>query len=307
MGPTAVGKTGLAIEVAKRLDVELISVDSAMVYRGMDIGTAKPSTDVLNDFPHALVNIREPEEGYSVKEFLQDADEAVSTAMENGKVPLLVGGTMMYFKAFRDGISDLPEADSELRDAIRDEIDERGTEAVYQELVRVDPVAAQNIHPRNVQRMERALEVFRLTGQSISELWAIRKKRSVAERLDCEIREITMMDIDRGLLHERIERRVDSMLEAGFENEVRNLMTHPNLTSSSPAMKSVGYQQMWKHLEGGEGSGLGASLRDSMVFATRQLARRQLVWLRNWGTLATSHRVPFDTPIDELVRLCSVH
>lgn len=306
MGPTAVGKSDLAIEIAKRLDVVLISVDSVMVYRGMDIGTAKPSTGVLSNFAHALVNIREPEEGYSVKEFLQDADEAVCTAIEHGKIPLLVGGTMMYFKAFRDGISELPEADPQLRDAIRDEISERGTEAVYQELVRVDPAAARNIHPRNVQRMERALEVFRLTGQSISELWATRKKRSVAERLDCEIREIAMMDIDRGLLHERIEQRVDSMLMAGFENEVRDLMTHPNLTSASPAMKSVGYQQMWKHLEGGEGSGMDAGVRDSMVFATRQLARRQLVWLRNWGTLGTSHRVPFDVTIDEVVRLCSV-
>ena len=304
MGPTAIGKTNLAIEFAKRVDVALISVDSAMVYRGMDIGTAKPSRDELRDFPHALVNIRDPEDGYSVKSFLDGADSAVLQAIAEKKTPVLVGGTMMYFKAFRDGISELPEANPELREAIRNEIRERGVSTVYAELTRIDPSAARNIHPNNIQRIERALEVYRLTGQSISDQWKRRKKRSIQERLRCDLKEIALIDIERGELHERIERRTDTMLEAGFEDEVRVLMHRHGLTARSQAIKSVGYQQMWRYLEARESEENEGSVRDSIVIATRQLARRQLVWLRNWETLDTALQMPADIIVDEMIRTC---
>ena len=302
MGPTAIGKTQLAIEIAEHMDVALISVDSVQVYRSMDIGTAKLSKAMLEQFPHALVDIREPEENYSAKTFLDDVDAAVRDALGKHRIPLLVGGTMMYFKVFRDGMTELPEANPALRESIRREIMERGVDAVYEELVSIDAVAAQKIHPNNIQRMERALEVYRSTGQTISELWEQREKRSVQERLGCELKEIAVMNIDRTLLHERIQVRVDLMLRDGFEDEVRRLMLRPDLTRDSTSMKAVGYKQMWQYLDSPQLDNQDVSVRDSIVFATRQLARRQLVWLRNWNSLDSTSRMQFDVHRDDLIR-----
>jgi len=274
MGPTASGKTDLAMAMYDRLPVELISVDSAMVYRGMDIGTAKPSAEELADYPHRLIDICDPSEACSAENFRLDALRAMQEATRTGKIPLLVGGTMLYYRALQYGLSELPESDPLLREQLEREVQEKGLAAVHAELAAVDPVAARRIHQNDPQRTLRALEVYRQTGRPLSELQASRKGQAMPYRAIKLVR----APADRAVLHERISLRFERMLDAGFEDEVRTLMARGDLRADMPSMRAVGYRQMWEFLLGDYGY-------DEMVergkAATRQLAKRQMTWLRS--------------------------
>jgi len=274
MGPTASGKTDLAMALYERLPVELISVDSVLVYRGMDIGTAKPSQEELADYPHRLIDICDPSEVYSAENFRLDALRAMEEITRGGKIPLLVGGTMLYYRALQYGLSELPESDPLLRDRLEREVEEKGLAAVHAELMAVDPVAARRIHKNDTQRTLRALEVYRQTGRPLSELQASNTGQGMPYRAIKLVR----APADRAVLHERIARRFERMLEAGFEDEVRALIARGDLHAEMPSMRAVGYRQMWEFLQGHCG-------RSEMVergkAATRQLAKRQITWLRS--------------------------
>ncbi len=277
MGPTAVGKTDATLALADLADIDLISVDSAMVYRGMDIGTAKPDPDVLARYPHALIDVRDPTEPFSAADFLTGADAAVACALDRGRLPVLVGGTMLYFKAFRDGLSALPAAHPETRTAIEERAAKEGWKALHAELERIDPDAAARIHPNDPQRIQRALEVFYVSGTPISEWWSTSAARSAGQRLDCALIEISLgKDAS---LATRISRRFEAMLEHGLIDEVARLRATPNLDLSKPSMRAVGYRQVWRHLDGDLDFD---EMRQQAVAATRQLARRQATWLRSW-------------------------
>jgi tRNA dimethylallyltransferase len=279
VGPTAVGKTAVALALAARLPVDLISLDSAMVYRGMDIGTAKPSAEVLKRFPHALLDIRNPTESYSAASFLNDADQAVTLALARGRLPVLVGGTMLYLKSFREGLALLPEADPGLRAQIQQEAQRFGWQALHDELTRFDPRAAAGIHPNNPQRLIRALEVFRSTGLPISDFWQQQKDQNVGHRLRVNLTEVALVPDDRRLLHERINARFQAMLDAGLIDEVIGLRARFDLSLDLPSMRAVGYRQVWQFLEGDL---TYQGLVQAGAAATRQLAKRQLTWLRSW-------------------------
>ena len=277
MGPTASGKTEVALALAHRADVALISVDSAMVYRGMDIGTAKPDPATLARHPHALIDVRHPAEPFSAADFVAGADAAVLEAIEHGKLPVLVGGTMLYFKAFRDGLSALPSASSEARAVLADRAAKVGWPALHDELARIDPAAAQRIHPNDPQRIQRALEVAETTGRPLSE-WHRQAGVPVRERLGIELVEVAI-DRPRQCLAQRIEARLDAMLARGFLDEVRRLRALPGVTATQPSMRAVGYRQLWHHLDGEWGL---ATARQAAITATRQLAKRQRTWLNSW-------------------------
>ena len=253
-----------------------------MVYRGLDIGTAKPGKSLLEQFPHALIDIREPEESFSVQAFCGEADAAVHSALADDRLPVLVGGSMMYFRAFREGLAELPTADEAIRKEIRALADKKGLDAVHNELRRVDPVGAREIDPRNLKRIERALEVYRLTGKPISELWKERAVPDATKRLNCELIEFSMPAMPRSDLHEKIESRLREMFNSGFIDEVRALRTRPNLTRDSLSMRTVGYREIWTHLDERDGEVEEEALFQSVLVATRRLARRQLTWLRGW-------------------------
>jgi tRNA dimethylallyltransferase len=274
MGPTASGKTDLAISLCKRFPCDVISVDSALVYRGMDIGTAKPDPDTLARTPHRLIDIREPEESYSAGEFVRDAYREMDDILAAGRIPLLVGGTMMYFRALTEGIAALPSADEAIRRAIDAEAAERGWPALHEELQVVDPEAAQRIKPNDRQRIQRALEVYRSSGQPLSD-W---QRNSAPARSDIGYLKVGLNIEPRSLLHERIAQRLDLMIGGGFIDEVKRLRQRPGLVADCPAMRSVGYRQFWQYLDG-ECSLQEA--RDRALFATRQLAKRQITWLRS--------------------------
>ena len=278
MGPTATGKTEAAVRIQASANVDVVSVDSAMVYRRLNIGTAKPSPAVLARCPHALVDIVEPAERYSAARFLADADAAVAQSLAAGRTPLLVGGTMLYFRAFRDGLSALPAADPSLRAAIAARAARLGWPALHRELAVRDRAAAAHIDPRNGQRIQRALEVLELTGQSITAHWQ-GTGRPAAERLGAALVEIAIVPPDRQALHQRIERRVDAMLAAGLVEEVRQLRADTALDVQLPALRSVGYRQVWEYLDGDSDY---AEMSARIKAATRQLAKRQLTWLRRW-------------------------
>ncbi len=265
MGPTASGKTALAERIAHELPVELVSVDSALVYRGMDIGTAKPTT------PHRLVDILDPSEPYSAARFRDDALREIDDIHAAGRTPLLVGGTMLYFRALFRGLSELPPADSRVRAEIAERGERIGLEALHAELARVDPVAAARIHPNDPQRVQRALEVWQLTGKPISSL----QQGGVGSVHD--YRKLAVAPADRAELHRRIEARFAVMLEQGLVDEVKSLRARGDLNADQPALRAVGYRQLWRHLDG-DGT-LDEAVRRA-VFATRQLAKRQLTWLR---------------------------
>ena len=273
MGPTASGKTQVAIELCRRFPLDVISVDSALVYHGMDIGTAKPDAATLRDTPHRLVDIREPEDSYSAGDFVRDATEAMHEIFESGRTPLLVGGTMMYFRSLTAGMAELPPADADVRAAIDAEAAERGWPALHDELCQVDPEAAARINPNDSQRIQRALEVYRLSGRPLS-AW----QESTPGPEGIRFAKLALQVEPRSVLHERIARRLDHMLDAGFLDEVRRLMRRPQLHRDSPAMRAVGYRQFWAHLAG-ECSFEEA--RSRALAATRQLAKRQITWLRS--------------------------
>lgn len=278
MGPTASGKTALAVNWAQRLDTEIISVDSALVYRGLDIGSAKPDAATLALAPHRLIDIRDPHEIYSAAEFAADARAAMHALAARGRIPLLVGGTGLYFRALLDGLSDMPQADPDLRAQIAREAAERGWPALHAELSMADPEAAGRIGCHDAQRIARALEVFRLTGRPIS-AW---QRDTPRHRLPFRVLRLVLAPADRAVLHQRIAERFDAMLAAGFLDEVRRLRADPRLQTHAcpqdlPAIRAVGYRQAWVHLDGDTSP---AEFRAAGIAATRQLAKRQLTWLR---------------------------
>lgn len=279
MGPTASGKTDLAIALTEILDVEIISVDSAMVYRGMDIGTAKPGVEELARAPHRLIDIRDPSQPYSAANFCLDARREMEDICRKGKTPLLVGGTMLYFKALLEGLSDLPPANEQVRAKIEADARQYGWRHIHNELKKVDPVSARRIHPNHSQRLSRALEVFLVAGVPMSELHA----RSGAGLLEqYHWIQIAIAPRNREILHQRITVRFDKMLEAGLIDEVRRLYGRGDLQPDLPAIRSVGYRQVWDYLAGVISCD---ELRVRGVVATRQLAKRQLTWLRTWPSL----------------------
>ncbi|QOR39622.1 tRNA (adenosine(37)-N6)-dimethylallyltransferase MiaA [Billgrantia diversa] len=278
MGPTAAGKTDLAIALHERLDCELISMDSAMVYRGMDIGSAKPSPQELARAPHRLIDIRDPAEPYSAADFREDARREMRRITAAGRIPLLVGGTMMYAKRLLEGVANLPAADPAIRAELAREVEGSGLAGLHAELARVDPESARRIHPNDPQRLMRALEVYRSSGTTLTELW----KRQQPETFPWEVLSIGLAPFDRVVLHERIAARFEVMLNAGLIAEVETLRARRDLHPRLPSMKSVGYRQVWEYLDG---QGDLEQLRHRTIVATRQLAKRQLTWLRSWPGL----------------------
>ena len=273
MGPTASGKTPLALALARALPLEIVSVDSAQVYRGMDVGTAKPSASERDGLPHHLIDILDPTEAYSAACFRADALRVMHEITARGRIPLLTGGTMLYFKALREGLSDLPGSDPEIRAEIDAEAAERGWQAMHARLAQVDPETAARLKATDSQRIQRALEVFRVSGVSMSALLG-RKKGAAPPFRPIEI---ALQPSERGELHRRIEKRFDAMLERGLVEELRSLRERYSLRPNLPSMRCVGYRQAWQYLEGEIGM---KELRDRGVSATRQLAKRQLTWLR---------------------------
>ncbi|MDQ2995153.1 MAG: tRNA (adenosine(37)-N6)-dimethylallyltransferase MiaA [Pseudomonadota bacterium] len=275
MGPTASGKTALAVALAKYHDVEIINVDSTLVYRGMDIGTAKPTPEELAVVPHHLIDIRDPSVPYSSAEFRQDALIAIEDILARGKLPILVGGTMLYFHVLQNGLAPLPAADVTTRSALVAEIQAEGLSSLYAELERVDPVAASRIKPTDSQRIQRAVEVHRLTGKSLS-AWC---DDQLAQNLPYQTINIAIVPNDRATLHERIAIRFTKMLKRGFLEEVERLYSRPDLHSDLPAMRAVGYRQAWDYLAGCSSYDV---MQERGIIATRQLAKRQLTWIRGW-------------------------
>jgi tRNA dimethylallyltransferase len=278
MGPTASGKTDLAMELYDRLPCEIISVDSAMIYRDMNIGTATPDAEFLSRYPHKLVDILDPAESYSAADFRVDALREMADISAAGKIPLLVGGTMLYYQALLKGLATLPQANQAIRDRLVDEAELHGWDSLHKRLQQVDPVAAQRIHPNDPQRMQRALEVYELTGRSMTELWQEQQK----QQLPYNISQICVMPQERKTIHERIEKRFQIMLEQGFEEEVRALWNRGDLNLQMPSVRCVGYRQMWEFFAGTWGYD---TMIEKSVIATRQLAKRQITWLRSWDNL----------------------
>lgn len=273
MGPTASGKTALAVDWVARFGMEIISVDSALVYRGLDIGSAKPDAQTQALAPHRLIDIRDPHETYSAAEFSEDALREMQAIQAQGRVPLLVGGTGLYFRALLQGLSDMPQADPAMRQIIVAEAAERGWSAMHEALCQIDPVAGARIKPGDAQRIQRALEVFRLSGTPISQ-WqqAVRSKP-----FPFRVLKLVVAPSDRAVLHDRIARRFDLMIDAGLLDEVRHLASDARLHADLPAMRAVGYRQALEHLQQG---GSLIEFRERGIYATRQLAKRQLTWLR---------------------------
>ncbi len=275
MGPTASGKSRLAMALAEHLPVEIVSVDSAQVYRGMDIGTAKPSADDRRRVPHHLIDLIAPTESYSAARFRADAVRAGREIRGRGRMPLLIGGTMLYFKALRDGLATLPAADPAVRAEIDAQAAARGWPALHGELARLDPRTAARLEPNDSQRIQRALEVIRLAGKPMSTLLEDPADREIAT----DVLWVSLEPGERGALHTRIAQRFDAMLAAGLVEEVAALRARHALSAALPSMRCVGYRQVWEHLEGRYDR---RELRDRGIFATRQLAKRQLTWLRRW-------------------------
>ena len=278
MGPTASGKTALALAWAQRLNGEIVSVDSALVYRGLDIGAAKPTADERAQAPHHLIDVREPHERYSAADFAADAMTVLHGIASRGRIPILIGGTGLYFRALLHGLSPMPSADAVLRARIADEGATHGWDALHAELATVDPAAARRIKVGDRQRIGRALEVWRISGKSISD-W---QKASARQRFPFRVLKLVLCPADRAILHARIEARFDAMLDAGFLDEVRALRADPHLAELAapldlPALRAVGYRQAWRHLDGATDAN---EFRAEAIAATRQLAKRQLTWLR---------------------------
>jgi len=289
MGPTASGKSGLAVRLAQTFPLDVVSVDSALVYRGLDIGTAKPDAAERGGVPHHLIDIVEPETAYSAGRFRDDAIAAMQAIRARGRLPLLTGGTLLYFRALTEGLAAMPPADPAVRAALEDETAERGAAAMHGELAAVDPVAAERIHPNDPQRVQRALEVYRLTGQPIS----VYQRRAGDTGAGDGLLRLAVVPGDRDRLHRRIAERFDAMLAKGLIEEVARLRQRPGLHADLPAMRAVGYRQVWQYLDGHLDY---AGLRERGAVATRQLAKRQLTWLRGLSSVerVASEPDPFD-------------
>ena len=274
MGPTASGKTDLAIFLTEHFPVDIISVDSALVYRGLDIGSAKPSAEELAKAPHRLLNVVDPAEAYSAARFRKDALKEMAEITAAGRIPLLVGGTMLYFRALLEGLSKLPESDEATRKKIELKAKEIGWEKMHERLAEVDAEAANRIHPNDPQRISRALEVYEMTGKAMSQL----QKEQKAEPLPYEVLKLALIPSDRAVLHQRIEKRFGQMLEQGLIDEVETLRSRGDLHEDLPAIRAVGYRQVWDYLSGRIDY---TEMQERGVIATRQLAKRQLTWLRS--------------------------
>ncbi|RKZ92682.1 MAG: tRNA (adenosine(37)-N6)-dimethylallyltransferase MiaA [Candidatus Parabeggiatoa sp. nov. 1] len=273
MGPTASGKTDLAVSMVKHFPCDIISVDSAMVYQGMNIGTAKPSASVLAQAPHRLIDIRDPTQIYSVGQFCRDAQAEIQAIQSAGRIPLLVGGTMLYFHSLQQGLSELPTADPQMRQRLNSEAEQIGWPAMHQRLASIDPQAAQRIHPNDAQRIQRALEVYEVSGDTMT-AWCAKTK---AQQLAQPIIKLVIAPAQRSVLHARIAQRFHAMLEQGFIEEVYGFFMRGDLNPDLPAMRCVGYRQVWRYLAGELDH---VSLPEKAIIATRQLAKRQLTWLR---------------------------
>ncbi|PMJ91139.1 tRNA (adenosine(37)-N6)-dimethylallyltransferase MiaA [Vibrio sp. 10N.261.55.A7] len=277
MGPTASGKTDLAIRLKQKFPVEIISVDSALIYKDMDIGTAKPDENELALAPHRLIDILDPSEAYSAADFRRDALSEMNRIVSEGKIPLLVGGTMLYYKALLEGLSPLPAADPEIRKEIEQQAATSGWQVLHDQLREIDPVSATRIHPNDPQRLSRALEVYRISGKTLTELTEIK-----GESLPFRVKQFAIAPKERAELHRRIELRFNNMMEAGFEEEMKALYARDDLHPELPSIRCVGYRQMWDYLDGN-------CTKDEAIFrgicATRQLAKRQITWLRSWDDL----------------------
>ena len=272
LGPTACGKSARAMALAERIELEIVSVDSAQVYRGMDVGTAKPAAAERARVPHHLLDLREPNEPYCAADFVRDATRVIGEIQARGRLPLVVGGTMLYARALRGGLSNLPSADAEVRARIDARAQELGWPALHAKLREIDPVTAARLPPTDSQRIQRALEVFELTGVPLSQL------QGAPRRPALRLATIALLPEDRAELHRRIERRFDEMLANGFLDEVRRLMARGDLDADLPSMRCVGYRQAWRHLRG---ETTFAQFRAEAIAATRQLAKRQITWLRS--------------------------
>ena len=286
MGPTASGKTDIAISLRGHLPVDIISVDSAQVYRQMDIGSAKPGRDTLKKHPHQLIDIRDPIDAYSAGDFLKDAREKMTEISAAGRIPLLVGGTMLYFKVLLEGLAELPQANQAIRDELQERANKSGWPSLYEELKRVDPNTAGRLHPNHSQRIQRALEVYLITGSPLSELQSLSKGQGIED--EYQVIQLALVCNNRSLLHERIAQRFHLMMELGLESEVKALYRHGDLTAASTAMRSAGYRQLWDYCDG------QLTLDEAIekgIIATRQLAKRQITWLRNWPS---AHEIQVD-------------
>lgn len=280
MGPTASGKTDLALAIADEYPCEIISVDSVMIYRDLNIGSAKPEKQVLEQYPHHLVDILDPEESYSVASFCSSATDLIRQSHKKSRIPLLVGGTMLYFNALLHGMSNMPSANEEVRSSISQQAEQHGWNAMHEKLQQVDPKSADKIHPNDPQRIQRALEVFELTGTPISEWHAENKTFDIGSN----VLKLALIPDDRAVLHQRIEKRFDQMLAAGFMQEMQQLYARESLHAELPSMRSVGYRQAWKYLAGEYDEN---EMRERAIIATRQFAKRQLTWLRSETNLST--------------------
>jgi len=279
MGPTASGKTALGIDIAKKLDGEIISVDSALVYRGMDIGTAKPDLKERDGIKHHLIDILDPSESFSAGEFRDQALGLIHDISARGKVPILVGGTMLYFHVLINGIAKLPDANEKIRQEINELANASGWHAVHDRLKQIDPVAAKRIHQNDTQRIQRALEIYLISGKSQTDWLA----EQAEQPLPFDMVKFAIAPVDRAQLHEKIALRMDMMLDQGFINEVRLLFEREDLEASMPAIRAVGYRQAWRYLLGELDE---ASFREKAIIATRQLAKRQFTWLRQQTDMA---------------------
>ena len=276
MGPTASGKTDLAIALRDHMPVELINVDSAQIYDQMDIGTAKPDIETLARAPHRLLGFCDPADSYSAADFAQDAKKEISEIHKLGRIPLLVGGSMLYFKVLLEGMSNLPAADAEIRKSIQQQADIKGWSSLHAELQKIDPKTAERLHPNHSQRIQRALEVYKITGVSLSDL---QQQSEGGIEATCDVKQYALIPQNRALLHQRIEQRFAAMMEAGFEDEVKKLFQRGDLNSDMPSVRAAGYSQLWSYLKG------QVSLDEAVelaIIATRQLSKRQQTWLRNW-------------------------
>ncbi|HPY39704.1 MAG TPA: tRNA (adenosine(37)-N6)-dimethylallyltransferase MiaA [Thiolinea sp.] len=274
MGPTGTGKTDLAVAIRQQLPIEIISVDSALVYKNMDIGTAKPDAATLKLAPHRLIDFLDPGQAYSAADFREDALREMAEITASGRIPLLVGGTMLYFRALESGLSELPSADPAIRARLVEDAEKYGWTTLHERLQQIDPEAAARIHPNDPQRLQRALEVYELTGQNLTTLQ--RNQRFAA--CPYHLLKIALIPEERAWLHEKLEQRFDKMLEAGLINEVEQLYQRPDLNIALPAIRAVGYRQVWDYLDGKIDYNL---MRNRAIVATRQLAKRQMTWLRS--------------------------
>ena len=300
MGPTASGKTGMAVELVQRFGFDIINVDSAQVYRGMDIGTGKPDTATLNEAPHRLLDIKDPSEPYSASDFRVDALHEIAHILSAGKTPLLVGGTMLYFKVLRDGLAAMPQADAGVRVEIESVAKEKGWEEVHQWLERVDPKSAARIHPNDPQRLQRALEIYLISGKPMSQFYMEDQARRAQENesLPFNLHFFAIQPVDRELLRQQIEIRFRQMLAEGLLEEVSELYRRDDLNEMLPSIKSVGYRQVWQYLAGDLSYD---AMVERSIIATRQLAKRQLTWLRSWENLRSLDD-PSDKSIDSILK-----